>query len=117
MYFGSADQKLYAIEGISGPASNVWSKFRGDERNTGSREIEGPAVILSLPAQTQVALGHSTTVAASVGGTRPFHFQWLLNGQPIPDAMNAQLCLKQVRFTDAGEYSIIVSNAAGTARS
>ena len=43
----------------------------------------------------------------------PFPAQWRLNGTNLPGATSAGLELKNVRFEQAGAYSVVVSNAFG----
>lgn len=44
-------------------------------------------------------------------------YQWLFNGQPIPDATNATLTIAAATRLNAGLYAVQVSNASGTERS
>ena len=46
---------------------------------------------------------------------RPLHIQWRFNGQPIPGGTNESLEIESVRFADAGDYSVAVSNQFGSA--
>lgn len=47
-------------------------------------------------------------------GTAPLAFQWRKDSQPLSDATNSTLTLTNVQPADAGIYSVVVSNAAGT---
>lgn len=53
------------------------------------------------------------TVAATGGGTP--HYQWLFNGDAIPDATNNSYTRTGVQPEHAGNYSVIVSNETGVA--
>ena len=44
-------------------------------------------------------------------------FRWLLNGSPIPGATNASLSVTNIQSTNAGNYSVIVTNATGVTTS
>lgn len=55
------------------------------------------------------------TVVAS--GTAPLSYQWRHNGISIPGAGAATLVLDPVRLADQGEYTVIVSNSAGSVAS
>ena len=84
--------------------------------------------IPSACASTAVVVtGQNVTfVLASCDGTQPFTFQWLKDGQPIAGATgvalptgvtgiaNSAFILPAVVPTDAGIYSIKVSNPAGS---
>jgi hypothetical protein len=40
----------------------------------------------------------------------PLHYQWLLNGQAIPDATNASYTIDSASETNAGTYTVDLSN-------
>jgi hypothetical protein len=41
-------------------------------------------------------------------------YQWRFNGQNIPGATNSELTLPALRFEDAGDYCVVVSNELGS---
>ncbi len=76
-----------------------------------------PPSIYSNPASQTVYTGGSVTFNVGVSGTAPFNYQWRKNGSPISNATNASLTLSSVQLGDAGNYSVVVSNSAGSATS
>lgn len=79
-----------------------------------------PAVaptIVTPPVATRVHVGDTVSFAVGVGGTAPFTFQWLRNGQPIAGATAAVYTIASVAESDAATYSVQVSNAAGSVAS
>jgi hypothetical protein len=66
---------------------------------------------------TQLVLGSTITLSVSSNGTPPFSYQWRKNGANIPGANSASLALSNVSAADAGNYSVIVSNSAGSTTS
>jgi hypothetical protein len=68
----------------------------------------------SQPADRTVNGGDPTTFTASVIGSGPLQYQWLLDSSPIPDATNATYTISQVLYSDAGDYSLRVSNPLST---
>src|SRR4029079_2164505 len=52
-----------------------------------------------------------------VSGTPPLSYQWLYNGTNLAGATSAALTLTNVQFANAGNYSVRVTNAAGSALS
>jgi hypothetical protein len=40
----------------------------------------------------------------------PLHYQWQLNGTPIPDATNASYTIDSASETNAGSYTVVLSN-------
>jgi hypothetical protein len=89
---------------------------------SGSSAPTAPA-ITGQPAATNVVAGKNATFTVTAGGTAPLGFFWLKNGTPLADGGNvsgsatATLTLTGVAATDAGNYSVLVSNAVGTATS
>lgn len=74
-----------------------------------------PPVILTPPAATTVRAGGSLRLAVVTEGSEGEMYQWLLNGVEIPNSNSATLYQFDVR--SSGEYSVRVTNAAGTATS
>jgi hypothetical protein len=73
-----------------------------------------PAKIVAQPASIYLCQGASSyTIAAQYGGTRPFSYQWRLGGINIPGATTASLTLSNLTFSQAGSYSVAVSNSLG----
>ena len=74
-----------------------------------------PAII-QAPAPESVFVGSSASFSVqALGGN--LSYQWSVGATPIPGATNALLTLPNVVLTNAGTYSITVSNAAGSASS
>jgi hypothetical protein len=79
-----------------------------------------PAVqptITQQPAGQSVVVGDTVKFGVTATGTQPFAYQWQLGGTNIPGATNASLTLSDVQLAQAGNYSVIVANVAGTATS
>jgi len=75
-----------------------------------------PVVITdsTLPADRSVVAGQSTTFSPEFVGTAPLFFQWLKNGELIPNATNATYTIAQVLQGDEGSYSVQISNSQST---
>ena len=63
--------------------------------------------------QTGVPPGQSVSFFVEVSGAPPIHFQWLLNGSPIPGATKADYSIPSVNPTNAGIYTVLVGNTVG----
>ncbi len=78
--------------------------------------IEGPPVIArdTLPATAYTVVGDEVTFSVQIDGSRPLACQWFVDSGSgpvaIPEATNATLRLKNLQLTDAGAYSLQVSN-------
>ena len=82
-----------------------------------------PPSITSQPTSVTNNVGTTAAFNVTATGTSP-SFQWvkngsvnLVNGANISGANTPNLTISNVSFTDAGSYTVVVSNAAGTVTS
>jgi pectate lyase len=76
-----------------------------------------PIIVADPQSQTNTA-GQSATFTVVAGGSAPLSYQWYYNtNSGIPNATNAFLTLVNVQATNAGTYSMVVTNIAGSASS
>jgi hypothetical protein len=73
--------------------------------------------IVQQPQSKAVPVGANVTFTVGQCGLPPFTYIWLYNGVPKPNANNSYLSLSNVQLTDSGNYSVVVSNAAGSVTS
>lgn len=73
--------------------------------------------ISAQPQDVAVAVGGSATFSVTASGDPPPAFQWRKNGANIAGATGATLALGNVQPSDAGTYSVVVTNSAGSATS
>ncbi|MFM2294129.1 MAG: hypothetical protein RLZZ350_542, partial [Verrucomicrobiota bacterium] len=73
--------------------------------------------ITSQPVSRTNAVGTTATFNVSLSGSQPRTFQWRLNGVNLVGGTNQTLTLSNVQLTQAGNYSIVVSNSAGSVTS
>lgn len=78
--------------------------------------VVAPTIVASPSSQT-AALGAPVTFSVSASGTGPLTYAWRKNGVAIPGANAATLTLPSVQAADAGNYSVVVTNSAGSATS
>jgi hypothetical protein len=76
-----------------------------------------PPVISSQPQGRTNIVGTASSFAVSASGTAPLSYQWRFNGTNLPGATNANLILNNVQPSDAGVYSLTITNLAGSATS
>ena len=70
------------------------------------------------PLTNSVAtVGQTIALSAVVTGKAPFRYQWKFNGKNLTTATSATLTLKNVKPSQAGSYSVMVSNAYGSTNS
>jgi hypothetical protein len=73
--------------------------------------------ITSQPQSRSVIAGTNVSFSVTAAGSAPFTYRWRLNGTNLPGAVSSSLSLNNVQPSQAGGYSVVVSNAAGTATS
>jgi len=74
-------------------------------------------VITTQPASKTVTAGGSVTFSVVASGTAPLTYQWRFNGANISGATSPSYTINNCQAANAGTYSVIVSNSAGTATS
>lgn len=84
---------------------------------SGKCQIAMPPSISTQPTNQTVVAGDTVTFAVVASGTMPLNYQWLLNGTTINGATHSILTLSNVQPFQAGEYAVLVTNAAGMALS
>ncbi len=79
--------------------------------------ILDPVEIQQQPEGRTVLEGGTVAFTVRALGGPPLRYAWLLNGVPLPDGTNATLILTNVTGTNAGVYSVVVSNTFSTVTS
>ena len=64
-----------------------------------------------------VVAGKTVSFSVAAAGTAPLTYQWKFNGANLASATNAALTLSNVTTNQAGTYSVVVSNIAGSTNS
>ena len=83
--------------------------------------VIGGGVVATLPSITSppvaqtVTVGSSVTFSATASGTPSPTYQWQKGGVAIAGATGSSLTLSNVQTTDAGSYSVVATNSAGSA--
>jgi GH25 family lysozyme M1 (1,4-beta-N-acetylmuramidase) len=120
--------RLAMIFNASLTASNVfvgfWDPFSSLSANNAVNfglvdnvRVELPAVAPSLLTQAgsqTVKLGTNITFTASASGLPSPNYQWRFNGTNILGATNSTFALAFVAATNVGNYSVVVTNLAGS---
>ena len=73
--------------------------------------------ITSQPAAMTVTAGGSASFTVTATGSPAPTYQWQKGGAAIGGASSASLSLTNVQSSDAGTYSVVVSNSAGSVTS
>jgi hypothetical protein len=73
--------------------------------------------ILAQPFSQSVSSGASVTLSVTASGAAPLAYQWRKDGAAIPGATAATFTLPVARPSDAGGYSVVISNGTGSVTS
>ncbi|MEK7684510.1 MAG: family 10 glycosylhydrolase [Verrucomicrobiota bacterium] len=76
-----------------------------------------PPVITGQPADQIVHAGATAAFSVVATGSAPMSYQWRFNGLNIAAGTKAVLTLTNVQTSAAGEYVVVVTNAAGAVTS
>ncbi|MEO7066392.1 MAG: beta-1,3-glucanase family protein [Rhodanobacter sp.] len=78
----------------------------------------GPPAIIAQPVTVDVTAGQPAKFSATASGLSPLSFQWLRDGVPVSGATMALFDTAATTLQDDGaSYSVVVTNALGTATS
>ncbi len=76
-----------------------------------------PPIITQQPISLTVLANDPATFSVAVSGSPPFTYQWQFNGQAILGASGPSYTILQAQKSDAGTYSVGVTNATGGVQS
>ena len=76
-----------------------------------------PPIIAQQPSNISTIEGGSATFAVEATGSAPLTYQWKFNDDPISGSTNATLTLHSITTNQAGAYTVVISNLAGTTNS
>lgn len=76
--------------------------------------LESQPIILDQPSSIETYPGANVALCVTLAGSQPMTLQWRLNGVDLPGEEHSTLLLKDVHPYQAGDYSVMVSNAFGT---
>jgi hypothetical protein len=72
-----------------------------------------PTIVSQSPS-TVYHEGQSLTLSVEVNGTTPFTYQWEKDDEPIPGATRSSYSIESLETTDAGVYTVAITNAVST---
>ena len=104
----ATDQRGYYRTGVNGIDIGAY-------QSDGSSSL--PPSIGTQPLRQTVMVGGTATFSVAASGATPLSFQWQLASTNLPGATNATLTLTNVQSGQAGYYSVLVTNAIGSAQS
>ncbi len=76
-----------------------------------------PVTVERSPANATLVEGQDVSLSVFVTGSPPIALQWHRDGIAIPGATNFSFSISAASVADAGAYTVVASNAAGSATS
>ena len=115
MFNGSIEDVRYYNRALL--QNEITTIFDGTSAGTCSPGSVVPPTIARQPQSQVVTNAANVTFTATATGTAPLSYQWEFNGGTIAGATNVALTLTNVQPVNAGQYSVVVTNVAGSATS
>ena len=106
--------KLNRIPGRSLQVMLLASACLGAGRLTA---LAWPPVITASPVSASKCPGESVNFSVTATGDAPMKYQWRKNGTPLAGATNTAYGISSVSSSDAGSYTVVITNAFGSATS
>jgi hypothetical protein len=86
--------------------------------SSGKCAAPAPPVVNAIqPAAAFVTNGATTNFTAYAAGLPPLAYMWQFNGTNLASATNSTLSLANIQTNNAGNYTLVVSNASGSVTS
>ena len=93
--------------------SNVW----GTVASSDAMLTVKPLLVTGGPYTQTAPAGTDASFSVVPVGQAPFSYQWLWNGTNVLGATDAALVLTNIQFSQAGTYSVLISNVYGAVSS
>ena len=118
----NATSSTYAIAGITSSQEGVYTVLLINSFATNASEpatvlvSNAPPVIVSplTPVNVSTPVGSLASFTVVAAGTGTLRYQWQLNGAAIAGATATSYTLNSAQGTNAGNYTVVVSNNYGT---
>lgn len=118
----SATSATYSIASVAAGNGGTYtvtvSNDCGDATSAGATltVLDGPAIDVQ-PQGATLCVGEMLALSVSASGSGPLSYQWFLNGTLIGGATSATYTVAAAAASDAGSYTVEVSNTCGDATS
>jgi len=79
--------------------------------------VSSPPVIADQPSDITVSVGQMATFSVTANGSNPLSYQWKKHGTNISGANSSSYSIPNAQLSDAGTYSVFISNSLGNTTS
>lgn len=101
----------FQVDGFSGATGDIKLNYPSPGQSS------GPPFIATQPAGVVIVEEDPFSLSVAAGGTPPLGYQWRRDGSPISGAIGSSYNVASAVKADEGSYTVVVSNAFGTATS
>ncbi len=109
-FFGSIDDLSVYNRALT--ADEIQALYNAS--SAGKCVVPIPPTLSAHPRSVNVLAGANTTLNVVAAGSPPLEYQWRFNGTNLAGATNASLTLNNVQVSHGGNYSVQVTNIAGS---
>ena len=92
-----------------------WAASAPTPGGTNAAQPSVAPTVVEHPFSRMAATNSRVVFSVTACGSQPFTYQWLKNGGNIASATNAAYTIASAQPADAATYTVLVSNAAGSA--
>ncbi|HOX57327.1 MAG TPA: immunoglobulin domain-containing protein [Verrucomicrobiota bacterium] len=89
----------------------------GNSGEASATTLPAPPQIVVHPQSRTVVVGSTVTFTVAASGAAPLSYQWRHDGSIIGGATQSSYTLTSAQVSDAGAYSVVVTNDVGSATS
>jgi len=101
----------------AGPELSAVTGVRQPSEASAAAGAAGAPAITNQPQTQIVTVSGTASFTGGATGTAPLAYQWRRNGFSVPGANGPTLTLNNIGISDAGTYTVLVTNASGMALS
>jgi hypothetical protein len=108
------------IQSITTDSQGGYAFFKTNSAITpaGVLALPAPPVVILQPQSQTILVGQNASFAANAVGTQPLSYQWYFNtNNPVSGAQNKTLSILNTTDSNAGNYTIVVTNVYGSTTS
>jgi PA14 domain-containing protein/CotH protein/Big-like domain-containing protein/chitobiase/beta-hexosaminidase-like protein/lamin tail-like protein/Ig-like domain-containing protein len=121
-YYSAAINPGYLVPGNNVLAVEIHQSGGGSSDVSFDFELAGgqnyiEPYITRQPASQSAEESSTAIFTVTAEGTQPMRYQWRFEGTNISNATNATLALANVAASQAGDYLVVITNAAGAVTS
>jgi hypothetical protein len=115
-----ATNDTLVVQNLSAANRGAYTVVLRDPADTGllrsgatTLEVAGFPSIVTQPRATRTGPGGTARFTVTAAGATTLTYQWQREGVSVPGAISATLELTSVQTANAGDYTVVVSNALG----